>query len=510
MSLMLPQQTFQAPDTSADAAGTAAALPQAGQRAPEEEQPVPARGTPAVLRPPAPFAAVPGAAIGLAPAAAGHSASIGPGKQRTPAELRHSRAKVLSWLDQSDSTGRRHLSDDGPCDAIPAVHAPAPQPAAAQRACQPGDSWRPPQPQRAAAPLLRSPTQRLAPGDYSAQLQWAGTPRKLLLARPACQGCGQAGAACSCPALRLLRPRQPAHTSPGRHSGSSSGQHAKQPEQCSMASTGSAAAGPASAGQAACVSIATIQNAYFGDAGMLQRGIAAGAAATVEQPVAAPSLAQLPPPLPAGPTVSGGGAGMPQLDVWAAYLAARRQAAAEAAAGCAPAPGKSGCGPLAELRGMAQRIRAMQGHISSFLMRQHGGPDGADRAPTQSALGGGGSKQWESSGAEPLAPAPPTAAAQLVQGATASADQRDAGSLFTDDFILSMQLGTDWRQLERAAQQAAAGRSGSWGRDATGMGELGGRCGSAAGGGGEALQRLKQAQRVVTAERVGRQVRRAA
>ena len=491
---LLPPQPTQAQESPAAAFGAAATCAQAGQRASADEQPVASSRRLAAPAAPARPATAPGITTGLPHAAAAAcGARLFQGQQRSPADQQGSRAKVLSWLSHSD---------DGPCDAIPAVHAAAPQPAAAQRVCAPEESWRLPLPQRAAAPLRRSPVQRLAPADYCAQLQRAGTPRKLQLTRLTCQGCGQAGQACSCSAaagaapLRLLRPRQPAYTSPGRHRGSGGGQQAKQPEPCSMVSAGSHAFCPASTGQPAGFSIATIQKAYFGDASMLQRGIGAAA---LGQPGAAPQLACLPLPPPAAST-GGNGGGVPQLDVWAAYLAARRQAASEAAAGAGPATGQSSGGPLSELRGIAQRIRSMQGHISGFLLRQRGGPAPAAGAPADAPLHGGSS--WA-----PL----PAAAAQPAQLAPASTGQeRDTGSLFTDDFILSMQVGTDWRQLEHAALEVAAGRSGAAAAGAAGAGNLSACSGSAAAGGSGALQRLKQAQRVVTAERVGRQVQRAA
>lgn len=512
MGFMLPQplppQPTQAQDSPAAAFGAAATRAQAGQRAPAEEQPVASSHRLAAPPSPARPATAPGITTGLPHAAAGaYSARLCQGQQRSPAEREGSRAKVLSWLSHSD---------DGPCDAIPAVHAAAPQPAAAQRTCTTEESWQLPLPQRAAAPLRRSPVQRLEPADYCTQLQRAGTPRKLQLTRLACQGCGQAGQACSCSAaagaapLRLLRPRQAAYTSPGRLRGSGGGQQTKQPEPCGMASAGSHAFCPASSGQPAGFSIATIQNAYFGDASMLQRGIGAAA---LGQPGAAPQLACLP-PLPAAASTGGNGGGVPQLDVWAAYLAARRQAASEAAVGAGPDAGQSSDGPLAELRGIAQRIRSMQGHISGFLLRQRGGPAPAAVAPADAPLDDGSqlrpSASWAPlpAGALPTAVLP-AAAARPAQLAPASTGQgMDTGSLFTDDFILSMQVGTDWRQLERAALEVATGRSGAAG--AAGAGNLGACSGTAASGGSGALQRLKQAQRVVTAERVGRQVQRAA
>jgi hypothetical protein len=63
--------------------------------------------------------------------------------------------------------------------------------------------------------------------------------------------------------------------------------------------------------------------------------------------------------------------------------------------------------------------------------------------------------------------------------------------LFTDDFILSMQLGADFSRLQQSAVAAAAA--------AAGVAQPGRAVG--------AVQRLKEAQRAVMAVRVGRQSR---
>lgn len=518
MGLMVPQHATQEHGPAAAETEAAATPAQDAHHAPAEEQPARAgRGRPAALAAPACSAAAPSTSHRTAAPqhALSHTAA-----QCTPPELRRSRTKVLTWLSHLGGESQQ-LPDDGPLVAIPAVHAAAPQPPAAQRTGWAGSSWRQPAPQRAAAPLLRSPVQRLAPADYCAQLQRTGTPRKLLLARPACHGCGQAGPACSCPAavgaapLRLLRPRQAPHASPGRQRGSGAGlQTRQQHDHSSMACPAGPAPSLAPPGMAACV---TIQNAFFGGAGMLQGVADIGCAADQWQQAAAPPLAHLPPPPPAAGAGSGTSAGtaQAQLDVWAAYLAARRQAAAAAADGAQPSTGQgSGVGPLAQLRGIAQRIRTMQGHISSFLLRQHGDPE-----PTVAPLQGSPSRQRESSGAAPLPPAaapgtlPAPAARPAQRAAAPPAQDWEPGSLFTDDFVLSMQMGTDWRRLERAALDAAAGRGGGQGAGAgSGAAQGGaqeGRSSDGTAGGGGALQRLKQAQRVVTAERVGRQAQRA-
>lgn len=156
--------------------------------------------------------------------------------------------------------------------------------------------------------------------------------------------------------------------------------------------------------------------------------------------------------------------------MWTAYLASRQQRAAEAAlvGGGSNATGSGG--PLAQLQALARRIRGMQSHISHFLLQQNDG-----RAPAGVA------------GSQPSATPRPVPAAALAAAT-------DPAGLWDDDFFRSMQLGVDLRSLERPSALAAT--------HAEGSSTPGG------GAGGGALQRLKEAQRVVKAVRVARQARR--
>lgn len=422
-------------------------LPQRAVQSPEGQQ---APGAAAAPLPPAQAAPQPAQQLNkLAAQPAGGA----------PAERSSSRAKVLRWLSASNSAA---ASEDSPADAIPAVHAAsaAPLPSAhlpagpvPSAAC-----WRtPPKP---APALWQAPT---AP-RYSTQPQLA-SPRRLALARPACRTCGQLEASCLCaPAaaapLRLLRPRQPIHCSPhldaSRHPAAGCGMPADAPQSCV----------PAPAGQAG-VSIGSIQNAYFGGGSGNQCAAAVG-----WQPAAAPML---PPPNSADPAPV-----EPGLDIWRAYLASRAAPAAAVASAAASSAG----GPLAQLQAIGSRIRGMQHHISTFLTQQQTGPWGP--APAELAPAPAGSRV----AAQPAvaAPGPPAAGSTAPPCPAAAQPARPGGQpqeLFTDDFVLSMQLGTDVRRLEQAALAGAG----------------------AAGGGGGALQRLKEAQRVVKAVRVGRQGR---
>ena len=196
--------------------------------------------------------------------------------------------------------------------------------------------------------------------------------------------------------------------------------------------------------------------------------------------------------------------------MWAAYLASRQPADATALALPMPAGGGAG-GALAQLQTISQRIRSMQGSISSFLLQQRSCPPAA-------GVGDMSSRQAHSRVPAQAAQAPAVAArappaaqashhASQHRQAAATAQQQQQADLFTDDFVLAMQTGMDWRSLAQAAPASAA-PGGSSGSGTNGSGASGGGAGST-GRQSAAVQRLKevqQQQREVTAVRVGRLV----
>ena len=182
-------------------------------------------------------------------------------------------------------------------------------------------------------------------------------------------------------------------------------------------------------------------------------------------------------------------------------------------AGLAGRAGNGG-GPLDQLRAMSRRIQSMQSSISGFLVGHHPQQQQPLQKPlqtqqlqhadvsrtgaTEAAAGrpqlgpaladGHPHRRGRERAARGTVPASARAAlpASAVAWPLAPAAPAD---LFTDDFILSMQLGADYSRLQQSALATAAAGAAQPGR--------------AAG----AVQRLKDAQRAVMAVRVGRQCR---
>lgn len=161
-------------------------------------------------------------------------------------------------------------------------------------------------------------------------------------------------------------------------------------------------------------------------------------------------------------------------------------------------------GPLAQLQAISRRISGLQGHISSFLLRQHSaqaaeaGSKGA-RVAAGICDSGRGRRLVAGAAAEPACAVVQEAGGPTTAMAANTAPRKPGrDEVFSDDFILSMQLGTDFRRLQRVGLEAAtAGTAHSTVAGA-------GNDGRVSPGGSGALQRLKEA---TTAQRVGRAVR---
>ncbi|KAL4435182.1 hypothetical protein ABPG77_001864 [Micractinium sp. CCAP 211/92] len=448
-----------------------------------------------------------------------------------------SHAKVLTWLT---------INTSEPADTIPAVRAaerslraapyaaPAAQPTAAgmqgsdqlpARPRFPGNEsadWRCPQAEGAAPaalPAVHPWPQKPWPQKHlqgrlprNLALQSAWQPRKPLLARLPCAGCGGAAAECCCgtadaPPLRLLRPRQPNYDSPSRRiqqgqaaiacscspsckrasqpvghqrrcivplAAAAAPNHAEpQPGSSSRASRGSAYCGashpPAAPPTALPVTSALRCPASGGCGG----GCAVPGCCDAQRAGGHHSSWAAHDPQPASSGGSGG------LDVWTAYLASRKRPAGLSSHGY-------NAGPVGQLQAIARRVCGMQGDIASFLLTSkeprasgsHSHPQAANRLVVWPKA------RQEARGVSRPAPA---VAEQLAKAAGSSARQlavhggRSVGDglrcdPFTDDTILTILTGTDFNRAQQAAA-AAAGQAAAAGKPSS-----------------QAVQRLKKAR----------------